>query len=321
MADEYLKHQHDKNDIIIKDKDGSYKILKDGKFIPLNQVEAEAHLAEHAKEEKQAIPAKQAKPAQLSPKDKAEAIVKKSGVTFASGEMKNRVVNALVSHIKGVRKPFETKQSLMRSPAEGGAGLEEDEANRLMTAAGSGKAENMRPPINVEQTRQPQNEVVKPMPKRPVGGEIHPPQPIQAQIPPMAVAEVKKPPMAPSTPAAAPKPELADIKKPMAPVVGLAGELAYSLADWRRVAVNPQDRIKKIENQIGVLEEDSYPQRLKGMAAWFGSEVVKLYLEAGQKSLEEGKPLMETLGQGDANGLSWDEWEAIAELDNRIRSA
>ena len=165
MADDHPQHKHEKGDIIIKDHDGTFKILRDGKFVPLDEVEEAAHIAEHEKDHgpKRAIEDKEKSAPQFQPKPKeekptpkpeqkkdegvrgladkdlsmkAEEIIKKSGLTFASGEARNRVNNALVAHLKGVRKPFETKQNLMKSPAEGGAGLDPDEAERLMSAAG-----------------------------------------------------------------------------------------------------------------------------------------------------------------------------------------
>lgn len=339
MADENLKHKHSKDDIIIKDHDGTFKILRDGKFVPLSEVESEAHMAEHgpkrAPEEKgkpvpkfvQPEAPKEEKAEPMPEPDaasglidknlrpQAEEIIEKSGVTFASGEVKARVINALISHVKGIRKPFQTKENLMKSVPDGGAGLTEEDAQRIMSAAG-GKEELRRPKMDVSQTKKPKG--IMPPPPTPVGKEVSAPPKIAAEAPPPPPPKPKEAPK-PKAPAVSPKPAVMDVKKPARATVGMAGELNYSLADWRRVAPNPQDRIKKTENHLGILEEESYPMRLQGLAAWRDSDVFNMYLQAGKKSLEEGKPLQEVLGQGGPDQLSWDEWQAVAELNERIR--
>lgn len=329
MADEHVKHKHNKNDIIIKDQDGTYKILRDGQFVPLDQVEAEEHLKEHEKEdkEKKGMNAEALmKAASQPPKSsheikgianedlqkKAQAMIQSSGVTFASGEAKNRVITALVAHIKGVRKPFETKEQLMKSPADGGAGLDEGDAQKILQSAGA------KMPAASPQKKAPVVKKEQPVPamspKMPVGADISKPNAPLKEMPEKEKMEVKQ------APVAVPRPQIVDVQQPKVPTVGLAGELSYSLADWRRVGGDPKDRIKKIENQLGVLEEESYPKRLQGLAAWRNSEVMKLYLEAGKKSLESGTPLSQVVGQGGADQLTIDEWEAISELNSRIRA-
>jgi len=262
-------------------------------------------------------PVQKPEPKAASEQQKAEAILAQSKVTFASTQIRQRVLNALVAHMKGVRKPFETRQQLAKSVAEGGAGLEAAEVERIMTAAGGGRVEE-RPEMDISRTKQPVNEVM-PAKRPPVAQDIFAP----AAVKPMQEEPIyqipSKPAPAVSAPAVAPKPRVADVQKPARAVVGLSGQLSYSLADWRRVAVQPRDRVKKIETQLDVLEQEGLPERLRGLRAWRDSEVMRLYLESGKESLEQGTPLQQMLGAGKPDALSWDEWTAIAELNERLK--
>lgn len=337
MAEDKLKHSHSDSDIIIKDQDGKYKILRDGKFIDLSEVESAEMAAEHShgdtgpkrsadQKEKHAPQFKPAEPKAAEEKkpeqpkqpdvnQKADEAINKSGVTFASGEIRDRVLKALVAHIKGIRKPFETRETLMRAVADGGAGLPVADAERVIAAAGGKPIEPMRPKMDVAPTKKPKSIVASSIP---VGGEVAAPPKVavQKEVPSPIPVKPTPPPPAPTI---VPKPSIADVKKPARPTIGLASELAYSLADWRRVEPNPKDRNTKIINQLGVLEEDRYPQKTKGINAWRESAVFKLYLNSGETSLAQAKPLQELLGQGGADQLSWEEWQAIAELNERIR--
>lgn len=310
-----VKHKHNKNDIIIKDQDGTYKMLVDGKFVPLDDVEALAHAkADEAKAKNQPSPFTMEQKSEISTDTRrAEEIVKKSGVSFASRELRERAVKALETHLKGVRKPFETKELLMKSPAEGGIGLDDSDVKKIMDAAGIQQTQEIKP---VSSPPLPPSKPI--MPAMPVGQEVHQPSQMQVKMPEMP-PEPKNASVTPMTPTKAPVASVVDVSKPSRPTVGLAAELAYSLADWRRLAPNPKDRIKKIENQIGVLEEESFSHKVKGLNAWRQSDIMKMYVDAGSKSLETGKALRDLLGDGGPDSLSLDEWEAVADLNTRLR--
>ncbi len=334
MADSKPKHQHSKNDIIIKDQDGSFKILQNGHFVPLDEADAKEHGLD--KKEENNVSSQPAKSMPLSHtsvktevsshdikgfgdeglQQQAQDIVKKSGVTFASGEAQQRVYKVLVSHLKGVRKPYETKQSLMKESSNGGAGLREEEVGKILTAAGVQLPSAPKAmPVVTELPKDSMPSVKQKISTLPVGKDLSAPANFPNEI------KAKEVPLKPTLPPVQlQKPQIMDVQKPQMPTVGLAGELSYSLADWRRVGVNPQDRVKKIENQLGVLEEDNFPMRLRGLSAWRNSEVMKLYLEAGKQSLEKGQALEELLGQGSGEQLTWEEWQAIADLNQRIRT-
>lgn len=360
MADDKIKHTHSPNDIIIKDQDGSYKILRDGKFVPLDEAEAKMHAldagpkrapdapkspqpptfptkipvqtakpaapvpmkAPQSMPMKTAAPVTASKPSSMPPAmnareedattKQAEAILQKTNLTFASGEIRSRVKNVLVSHLKGIRKPFETKLYLIKGVRDGGAGLTEQEAEIVLMAASGFKARSSAAPQKLEP---PSTD--KPM--TPVGKEVSVPRtpPVTSNIP--AMPEMTMEAAKPVGPAFAPRPTLADVQKPMRTLGGPVDQLSYDLMTWRRLGQDPRDRIKKVETQLDVLEQDGYPERLKGLLSWHNSEVVRKYIEAGKKSVESSTSLPQMLGSGSENELSYAEWQAIADLNARIR--
>lgn len=383
MPDVNQHTNHNDNDIIIRDQDGTYKILREGKFVPLDEAKAPSGDTgpKRAPDAKPVVvpkpapapapapvvppplavkPAATPAPAPIAPKPapvavplppkpqptakpsepissqppvrgmadqellaQADAIINKSGVTFASGEVRGRVAKALVAHIKQVRKPFETRESLMKPIKDGGAGLTEGEANTIMDAAGAPKE---AAPSGVKPVTKPENPVVKPVTSTmaPIGKEVSMPAKVaidtyaavDAPYFKVSPQEAKQAFSMPSV--SAPRASLADVQKPSRSLGGPVEELAYDITTWRRLAPNPADRIKKIESQLDLLEQDGFTQRLRGIQSWRSSDVVKVYLAAAKQSLEEGKPLKEILGSGSPTLLSWEEWQAVAELDDRL---
>lgn len=362
MADVNKQTKND-NDIIIRDQDGTYKILREGKFVPLDEGKSTKPAADTgpkrapdamlrpaapkpvtpwptASEVMASKPAPASVPAPKSPAmpiqppvrgmadqelmSQADGFITKSGVTFSSGEIRSRVAKALVAHIKQVRKPFETRESLLKPVADGGAGLSAQEVENIMKASGDTSATAQKP--GVQPVTRPQNPIVKPTPsgKVAVGKEIGAPASVAlntmvAGDAPYFKVTPEQAKQAFSLPSvSAPRPAMADVQKPMRPIGGPVDELAYDLVTWRRMSPNPKDRIKKTEAQLDLLEQDGYTQRLRGILSWRGSDVMRLYLLAAKQSLEEGKPLPQMLAVGGSGQLSWDEWQAVAELNERL---
>lgn len=363
MADVNKQTKND-NDIIIRDQDGTYKILREGKFVPLDDAKSASTVASTSDTGPKRAPDAMPKPPAPKPvtawpsssevmaskptpatapkspampiqppvrgmadqelMSQADTFITKSGVTFASGEIRSRVAKALVAHIKQVRKPFETRESLLKPIADGGAGLSAQEVENIMKAAGDTSATAPKP--SVQPVTRPQNPIVKPTPsgKVPVGKEIGAPASVAlntmvAGDAPYFKVTPEQAKQAFSLPSvSAPRPAMADVQKPMRAIGGPVDELAYDLVTWRRMAPNPQDRIKKTEAQLDLLEQDGYTQRLRGILSWRSSDVMRLYLLAAKQSLEDGKPLPQMLSVGGSGQLSWDEWQAVAELNERL---
>lgn len=105
-------------------------------------------------------------------------------------------------------------------------------------------------------------------------------------------------------------------------LVGPIDELQMNLAEWRRMAPTLKDRGTKIEEKLRLLEEGSYADRLKGVAAWYASDVVRLYQDAGRESLASGKPIAAVLADREAKGLptlTLEEFQSVADLNEKLR--
>ncbi|MFH1662108.1 MAG: hypothetical protein ABIA02_03360 [Candidatus Falkowbacteria bacterium] len=114
------------------------------------------------------------------------------------------------------------------------------------------------------------------------------------------------------------------IEKKFTPkVMGPVDELGYmDLTNFRRIDINPKKTSEKIKETIKLLEEESYTKRLDGIKAWRNSPVNKIYLEMGQESIGEAKPIsaiIETRGREGKEFLKEDEFNAVADLNKELR--
>ena len=116
---------------------------------------------------------------------------------------------------------------------------------------------------------------------------------------------------------------LDDILKPPAKMQGPLEELAgIDLTIFRRLGDAPESSIKKIENKIRLLEQESYTRRQQGVNAWRHSPVYAQYLALGQESFTSGRPVVDTIAARQKAGaavLNIAEFDAIAELNGVLR--
>jgi len=123
-------------------------------------------------------------------------------------------------------------------------------------------------------------------------------------------------------PAPAGKVKIEDVKyvpKLMGPIDELR---EMNLIDFRRLNEDPRAAAAKIEEKIGFLEEENYGKRLAGIKAWRQSPVNKLYLEIGQQSIIQQKPvsaIIAGLMDSDKECLTGREFEAVMELNKSLR--
>jgi hypothetical protein len=86
---------------------------------------------------------------------------------------------------------------------------------------------------------------------------------------------------------------------------------------------DPRVACEKIRQQLDLLaEEDSLTKRLEGLKNFHQSDLFQLYLKMGQDSLGQKKSIEEIISEWQATGrpvLKKDEFEAIMELNNRLR--
>ncbi|MBI4117599.1 MAG: hypothetical protein HY453_00755 [Parcubacteria group bacterium] len=155
---------HD-DDMLIKDNDGSFKVLSRGKLIPLDQYPAvvldrasETVSAETLQktittdepltrgdilkddpldsvgQDREIERFKSLMPAQSGNHDevKAHEIIKKSGILVMSKDLRRRLVSLVVSRLKNVRKNYDFKKMLVSDIASGGVSLLAHQADILL---------------------------------------------------------------------------------------------------------------------------------------------------------------------------------------------
>jgi hypothetical protein len=103
---------------------------------------------------------------------------------------------------------------------------------------------------------------------------------------------------------------------------GLVGELEnMTMPQFRRLAVPPQDAIKKILERMDTLKQESFEQKVAGIRAWQSSPIMKIYLGLVAESFKTRKPLVQIAEEKRKVGedsLTGDEVEAIIALNNQL---
>lgn len=121
------------------------------------------------------------------------------------------------------------------------------------------------------------------------------------------------------------KPIMQDIKKPVAQprLIGPIEELAtMDLVMFRRLADNPVEATEKIKEKIDLLQEQSFVEKAKGIAAFKKSPLNKIYLMLGNNSIEQGRSVAEMIEDYKKKGekvLTMEEFDCIADLNKQLR--
>lgn len=105
-------------------------------------------------------------------------------------------------------------------------------------------------------------------------------------------------------------------------VMGPMEEIKYmDIVNFRRLDKDPIKGVEKIKNKINLLEED-YGKKLEGIKFWRQSPIYKLYLEIGNSSIKENKPvdvIIEARRMAGLDYLSENEFKAIMDLNKSLR--
>ncbi len=78
---------------------------------------------------------------------------------------------------------------------------------------------------------------------------------------------------------------------------------------------------KRIKQKIDLLGEESLTKKIAGIQAWQQSAIYQLYLNLGQMSLEQNKPLIEIIKQQSLQNkptLNLDEFNALVKLNHQL---
>lgn len=134
---------------------------------------------------------------------------------------------------------------------------------------------------------------------------------VKAPLPPAEVAIA----------APAPRPTMQDaVYTPR--LLGPIEELkSLTFEEFRRLARDPKEAVRRIQDKIRLLEEEDYTQRAAAIAAWRGSAPVKKYLGITRVMFEQGiGPEAAVAAQGkEPDALTLEEYNAIMDLQNSLR--
>lgn len=174
---------------------------------------------------------------------------------------------------------------------------------------------------------------VAPVPVPKPAAVVQPPRPaaVRVQTPNLRTVPTMPPVARPAAAAPSPirrqfvtseRPTISDVRPPIQ-VMGPVDELrTLTIDELRRLTPSPADAMKKVEEKIDLLTEESFVLRSQGIAAWKQSPVNQLYLEIGRQSMEAGQPIDAVIGTRLQQGLptvSVDEFNAIVDLNKRLR--
>jgi len=293
----------------------------------------------------QAVSEPQGKP--LDVEKEVNSIIKESKLELLDEDQLRRFKNIIRSRLKGARDQVQTKQILISPSSVGGLGLTSETADRILAIIikeAEGLDGRLRDEVSNKQFSDLQTEVesILKKPEEFKDKEISQPpklvfkaedqkisetQKPEKKIEPVSKAPIEKPNEKPpidrpiiNTDSS--KPKIEDVKfqpKLTGPIEEIR---TMSLVDFRRLGSTPEQITDKIMEKIDLLEEESFTKRLEAIKAWKESEVNNIYLELGEESMEEKKPIAEVIKdrqQLNKPTLSTEEVEAIMELNKKLR--
>jgi hypothetical protein len=308
--------------VLVRDQRGNFKYYYKGKFYTEEEVSKilspkeieklkEKEKVEQKKEEKEPEKIKETPPELKDLERKfferyTDKIIKESGVEL-TGIDKNKLIKAIISRLRGVRRDTELKYILTASISAGGVGLAEPKAEKIISKIKEylTEVENKR----LELIREKQ------MPE-----ELKPP-PVPPAVP---EAPAKQPKIARKTLSGLDekKPVISDIK-PVSALVGPVQELAtMDLVNLRRLGANKEEIISEITERINLLAEQSVQKKIQGIEAWKSSPVYQRYLDLGYLSIKENKPVEQIISEKagkDEKTLTFEEFQAIMELNSKLQ--
>ena len=352
--DQKIENPFAEDEILFRDENGDIKVLKGGATLDVDQKEVKVASAVSPLPKTSPVKVKTppiGKPLKLD--QEVESIIRRSGVNLADSETEKRFRSIITARLKDIRDQVQTRELLLSSPLIGGVGLDAETTNRVLLIINQEalelngrlrdevseepfsdlKAEVgqllegplVKPPKIVfsktaaadesqaEEVTPAEVQPISPSPSRPVKKEILPPvEPVRASQP--IAGSVSRP--------LNTRPRIEDVRfepKLTGPVEEIR---SMTLIDFRRLAQTPAQAIEKIINKIDLLEEESFTQRNQAIRAWKQNEVNQLYLELGDQSMEQGRPISEIIALRQQAGqptLTEEEIETIIELNQRLR--
>lgn len=261
---------------------------------------------------------------------KAEEIIRRSGLRSENEEMERRFKNIILAQLKGIRKPIETKEVLMRAKEMGGTGMREEEAEKI-TRINMRIFANEFANINKENKLNEESEKKKEEIKKLKNLEVEEQKDEKVSLKDVTPA-LRSEESYLRVGATYPKPlvekagpKIEDIKVPRRPakLIGPIEEIrGLRIEDWRKLADIPKQRANKIKEKIEILGKESLERKVQAIKAWKENEITQLYLEIGKESMEQRKSVAEVIIERSQMGkptLNMEEFEVIADLNQSLR--
>lgn len=237
-----------------------------------------------------------------------------------------RFESVILTYLKDIRDRLETFSRLVSKEKDGGVGLDHETVERIFEVL-DGKVKKVEPKSTpIEQPiEQPIIPVEQPIEKLADNSTVH--KEIKQSQPERERISAQKISLRGS--GAVPKAQrVTDIiargeerRQKAAPQMVDPVEFygTLSLLDFRREKT-PEEFTRKIQEKIESESVDDYSHKTKTIGAWKRSPLYKLYLTIGQQSLVQGMSVALYLTKkGGENFMTYEEFEAISELNRRLR--
>jgi len=219
----------------------------------------------------------------------------------------SKLVNVIISRLRGVRKDIEVKYMLTASAVAGGLGFDEQKAETILDTI-------KKYLIEVEKKR-----------LAIIRGEYEPKKP-KSSAPaiqkPVAVAPAQQVSRRTLSGLDEQKPVLQDVTVGPA-LVGPVDELrSMDLVNLRRLGSNKEEIIGELMERIGLLAEESIQKKVDGVNAWQQSPVYQMYLNIGYESIKQNKPIEQVIREKEEKGdkiMTYEEFQAIMESNEQMQ--
>lgn len=335
------------DEILFRDTAGSLKLLKGGEVSDFQDQKDQKNQVGHLTTPGVGIKTTERPSGKLLNVDQeVETVTKKSGIHFSDPEAKQRFKNIVGSRFKGVRSRVETRETLLDSLVAGGMGFSSEQADKVMVVLNQETEvldDKLRQQVSnepfsdlkVEAKKLLDQSVVEVPQASPVVFQPRPatapkPQGVKTAAPEIKAkteAELKPKPQGvkisrPLTRPDTTRPKIEDVKfKPQ--LTGPVQEIkSMTLIDFRRLAETPEQAIEKILEKIDTLEEESFVKKTQAIKAWKENEISRLYLDLGDQSMDQKKPIAEIINDRKQAGqpyLTEAEIDAIIDLNKKLR--
>ena len=275
-----------------------------------------------------------------------EQVVKAVKVNFASQELHDRFRKIMLTHLKGIRDKISTKEALVKSVETGGLGFDLNSAENILrlVAEGEPRGEIKTPPGQMPETARPvardvEYDLASAIKARQAAQVV---QPVEEELlaPPTPMVEsqpasnepmpIKVAPVAPPAKQAVEnlrrtesgKIKMDDIHgspRVFTPV----DEIKYmTVKNFRNLSPDPLAAIEIIKKKIKALAQEDYTKKIAGIQGWKTSPVNRMYIEAYQDAINEGKSITVVLDkklQNNPEFINEAEFEAILKLNQDLK--